>query len=161
MAYQPGFTYVKGPIRGIEESTTSSTATFKARNPLSFGLGATMVEATSTCTQIFGIALNDAATSFAARAGKVSVMVPTGDTVFATLVQTGVATSATSAGEVYGIEKSGNYLRIDSDSRATAFLRIVPREDGSTVDSTDSSVWVSFLPSVLMLDSNTSIAFRA
>ena len=56
MAYQDGFTYVEGPMQ-IRLSTTSSTATFRARNPVALSLvGRAVVEVTtSDNTWIFGI----------------------------------------------------------------------------------------------------------
>ena len=154
MAYPLGFTYVKGPIRYLL-STISSTCTVKARNPVSLtGLGRTIVEASSTQSSVWGIATHDAADSI--YPGKMLVEIPTEQTIYATQVQTGVAASALSAGQAYAIEKSGNYIRLDADSQVTAKLLIVPRDDGSTVDSNDSSVFVSFLGNMLILGSNSS-----
>ena len=161
MAYPLGFTYVSGPVRYVT-STVSSTATFKARNPLALGLGYTCIEATSVSTAIFGIACNDAANSLPGQAGKVLVEIPMPETVYACQVQTGVATSATSIGLVYAIEKSGNYLRIDTDSKTTPHLVLVGDEFGNTVNSADSSCYVRFLANSLQIfSSSASVAWYA
>jgi len=159
MAYPNGFNYVSGPLRYVL-SNVSSTATFKARNPVTLSDDRSLIEADSDATAIFGIAAHDAANSV--YAGKCLVEVPTQETVYATKVQTGVATSATSIGQSYGIEKSGNYLRVDTDSAATPFVTLVPRDDGSTVDSADSSVFVTFLGNKLgVFGSDASISIFA
>ena len=142
MAYPDGFTYVSGPY-DLRRFQVASTATFKARNPVSLGAARTVIEATAINGSFIGIAQNDAANSI--YGNEILVLVPTEQTVFATKVQTGVATSATSAGFAYAIEKSGDYLRLDSDSQATAKVIIVARGDGTTVASADSSVFVQFL----------------
>jgi hypothetical protein len=145
MAYLNGFQYVSGPHEEFL-STISSTATFKQGVPLTYGLGRTLIEATSRSSQIVGIAMHDAANSI--YPGLCSVLKVLPNTVFAVKIQAGVATSATSAGQSYGLEKSGNYLRPDTDSQTTPMVVILPRQDGTTVDSTDSSVWCSFLLNV-------------
>ena len=160
MAYPNGFSYVKGPVEFVL-STLSSTCTVRARNPVTVGgLGRTIIEAASTSTTIYGIAVHDAADSI--YPGKMLVEIPTPGTVYATKIQTGVATSLTSAGQAYGIEKSGNYLRLDADSAQTALIKIVPRGDYTTVDSTDSSVYVQFLGNALgVFHSNASVTLPA
>lgn len=160
MAYPNGFTYVSGPARYVW-SAVSSTATFRAFNPVTLGLGRVVSEANSLSTQIYGIAMNNAADSLPGiGAGRTLVLIPEPETVFATKIQTGVATSATSAGETWGIEKSGNHFRIDTDSRVTPFLVIVGDQFGTTVNSDDSSVFVRFLGSVLgMYSSSNSTTF--
>lgn len=157
-SYPKGFSYVKGTFQ-LYTSAMSSTATFKGGNPLIPVLGYTVDQpASSVVTQIVGIAQHDAANSI--RAGYVSIQRLFPDTVFATQVQTGVAASALSAGLVYGIEKSGNYFRLDTDSKTTPVLVIVPRDDGSTIDSADSSVWVQFLGQIIgPFTSSTSTTF--
>lgn len=162
MAYPPGWNYVKGPIKYVY-STVSSTATFKARNPITFSNDRTLIEATSDTTALFGIAANDAANSLGGvLAGKCLVEVPTADTIYAVKVQTGVATSATSAGQSYGIEKAGNHMRVDTDSQVTTMITIVPRDDGSTVDSADSTVFVNIHGDHLgVFGSNASISVFA
>lgn len=142
MAYPDGFNYVSGPLRYVL-STVSSTATFVARVPVTLNDDRSVGEAASDTTALFGVAHHNAADSI--YAGKCLIEIPTGQTVYAVKVQTGVATSALSIGQSYGIEKSGNYLRVDTDSQATPFVTLVPRDDGSTCDSADSTVFVTFL----------------
>lgn len=159
MAYPNGFNYVSGPLRYVL-SAVSSTATFVARVPVTLSDDRTLIEADSDSTAIFGIAHHDAANSI--YAGKCLVEVPTEQTVYAVKVQTGVATSLLSIGQSYGVEKSGNYLRLDADSQATTYLTIVPREDGSTCDSADSTVFVTILGDRLgVFGSNASISIFA
>lgn len=147
MAYLDGFTYVEGPY-SIRFSTTSSNATFRGRNPVGYEAESrTLIEATSDMTTIYGIALADAADSLpGALTGKMPVMVPTDQTVFATKVQTGVVASALTIGQAFDIEKSGNFLRLDTDSISSAKLVLIERgTSASAVDSADSSVHVQFL----------------
>jgi hypothetical protein len=148
MAYPLGFNYVGGPAEYIW-SDVSSTATFRERNPVTYSDDRTLIEATSDVTAIVGVAQNAAADSLAGRTGKVLVLIPTRDTVFATQVQTGVATSVTSAGQAYNLEKSGDFLRLDTDSQTTPVVQIVGDQYGTTVRSEDSSVFVKFLGNVL------------
>lgn len=157
MAYGNGFTYVSGPVRYVE-STVSSTATFKARNPVTLSDDRTVIEAASDDTVIFGIACNDAANSFAGRTGKVLVEVPESDTVYAVKIQTGVVASAVSFGQGYNIEKSGDYLRLDTDSQVSAKLMIVGDQYGTTIRSDDSSVFVRWYPASLVMSSAASVA---
>jgi len=155
MAYGNGFTYVEGPIKYVR-STVSSTATFKGRNPVTLSDDRTLIEAASDTTAIFGIAAHDAANSI--YAGSCLVEIPTAQTVYAVKIQTGVSGSAVSAGQSYNIEKSGNYLRLDTDSQSTPLVTIVPRQDGSTIDSADSSVFCHFLGDVIgVFGSNASV----
>lgn len=161
MAYPDGFSYVGGDFEMVW-SDVSSTATFVARNPVTLSDDRTLIEATSDVTAIFGVAQNDAAASLAGRTGKVLVLVPTRDTVFATKIQTGVATSATSVGQAYNIEKSGDFLRLDTDSQTTPLCVIAGDQYGTTVRSVDSSVFVKFLGNVLgAYGSNASISVFA
>lgn len=161
MAYPDGFNYVSGPAHYVW-STISSTATFKARNPVTLSDDRTLIEAASDSTAIFGIAQNDAANSLAGRTGRTLVLIPTNETVFATKVQTGVATSATSIGQSYNIEKSGDYFRMDTDSQTTTMVTVVGDEYGQTVRSEDSSVFVTFLGNRLgVYNSNASVSVFA
>ena len=123
--------------------TVLSTATFKARAPVSLGAARTIQESTVTNNYIAGIAMNDAANSI--YGSEILVMVPNEQTVFATIVDTGVAASALSAGLSYPFKKSGNNFRIDTTSQTSARLTLVPRGDGSTLTSADSSIFVQFL----------------
>jgi len=143
MAYPDGFTYISGPYE-LRRFTALSTATFKGRNPVMLGGTRTVIEASvATAPGIIGIAMNDAANSI--YGGEILVMVPNEQTVFATKVQTGVAASALSAGQAYNLEKAGDYFRVDTDSQASAKAVIVPRGDGTTINSADSSVFVQFM----------------
>ena len=148
MAIQNGWHYVKGPIYGMIWSDVSSTATFKAFNPVCIGSkGYAVAEALdSDVTAIYGIAQNDAADSLPGiGAGKTLVLVPTEKTVFSIKVGTGAPASELSVGQAFDIEKSGNYIIGNEDSATTPFVVIVPRDDWSTIDSTDSSVYVNIL----------------
>lgn len=145
MAYQGGFTYVSGPVRHAW-STVSSTATFKARNPVTLSDDRTLIEAASDTTAIYGIACSDAADTLpGVLSGMVLVEIPEPETVYAVKIQTGVAGSAISLGQSYGIEKSGNFLRLDPDSQVTTMLTIVGDQLGNTINSTDSSVFCRWL----------------
>jgi len=146
VAYPDGFTYISGPYE-MRRMNILSTATFVGRNPVSLNGARVVIEATAINGSVIGVAQNDAASSI--YGGEILILVPQENTVFATKVQTGVAASALSAGIAYAIEKSGNFLRVDTDSQATAKVIIVPRGDGTTVDSADSSVFVQFLKDVL------------
>jgi len=145
-SYGAGFTWVKGPTPQPDFflSNVSSTATFQKGAPVLRDAIGYLVEAASDATAIVGIAAHNAASSVYAGQALVYKIRP-GD-IWATKIQTGVAASALTLGISYGIEKSGNNLRMDTDSAATPFVTIVPREDGSTVcNSDDSSVWVTFI----------------
>lgn len=159
MAYPNGFTYVSGPIAGRVLSTISSTATFRSNNPVTLSDDRTLIEADSDTTAIFGIALADAANSIAgALSGKCLVEIPTPQTVYAVKIQTGVAGSVISVGQSYGIEKSGNHMRLDTDSQATPMVTILGRQDGTVIDSADSSIHVTWLGNVLGVGgSNASV----
>lgn len=147
MAYPNGFHYVSGPY-DIRRFNVLSTATFLAGNPVMLSGARVCIEASSaTAPYIAGIAMNDAADSI--YGSEILVLVPNEQTVFAAKVQTGVAASALSAGFAYATEKSGNYIRVDTDSQATPKVMIVPRGDGTTIDSADSTVFVSFLKDVI------------
>src|SRR5574341_1560486 len=153
-----GFEYRSGPFE-CYLSTISSTATFRAGNPLTLSDDRTLIEAASDTTAVVGIALSNAADSLGGSlAGKALVLKLLPGMVFETTVQTGVASSALSTAQSYGIEKSGNFLRIDPDSQATVLVSIVGYPDGTTVDSTNSSVMVQFLQNVVgLFASNASV----
>jgi hypothetical protein len=137
------------------ESFVSSTATFRARNPVTLSDDRTLIEANSDSTAIYGIAMNDASESFAGRTGKCLVMVPQPETVFATICETGEVSSILSVGQSYSIEKSGNFLRINPDSQLTPMLTIVGDEYGATINSDDSSIYVRFHADRLGIYSST------
>ena len=140
-----GFRYIQGQSE-LRRSAVSSTATFLAGNPVTLSDDRTLIEADSDSTAIFGIAENDAADTLpGTQSGLILVRVPYPDTVFALPVQTDAASSILSIGQSYNIEKSGNHFRLDTDSQGTSMVTIVPRGDGSTIDSADSSVYVQFL----------------
>ncbi len=161
MAYLDGFNYVRGPKR-YQWSDVSSTATFLAFNPVTLSDDRTLIEATSDTTAIYGIAQNDAADSLpGVMTGKTLVQIPEPETVYATKIQTGVATSVVSLGQSYGIEKSGDFLRLDTDSQTTAMLNIVGDDQGNTINSVDSSVFVRWLGDRLIQSSAASITIFA
>ncbi len=117
MAYLDGFNYVRGPVR-YQWSNVSSTATFLAFNPVTLADDRTLIEAASDTTAIYGIAMNDAADSLPGiMTGKTLVQIPEPETVYATKIQTGVVASVISLGQSYGIEKSGDFQRLDTDSQ--------------------------------------------
>lgn len=164
MAYPDGFNYVSGPIPRRVWSDISSTATFRARNPVTLSDDRTIIEAASDSTAIYGIATNNAADSLpGVLTNKVLIEIPEPETIYATKVQTGVATSVYSVGQSYGIEKSGNFLRLDTDSQATAMCTVVGDQlGGPAVRSADSSVFVRFLADRLgVLSSAGSISVFA
>jgi hypothetical protein len=143
-----GFTYIQGPLE-LRLSTVSSTATFKAGNPVTFSDDRTVIEADSDTSVIFGIAQNDAGSSIGGTlAGKVLVGIPTASTIFAAKVNNGLAASLLSSGATLGLVKNGNYLEVGT-SNGSETVVIVQRGDGSTVDSADSSVYVQFLGNVV------------
>ena len=98
MAYNNGFTYVRGKEPQKVWSTVSSTATFRARVAVTLSDDRTLIEAASDSTAIFGIACNDASASLPGiGAGRCWVEIPEPETVYATKIQTGVAASAISS----------------------------------------------------------------
>lgn len=141
-----GFNYLSGQ-RHVIYSAVSSTATFKAGNPVTLHPARTLLEMRdSKETAIVGIALADAANSIGgALAGMCPVLIPMADTKFLTNIATNVASSLLSQGQSGEIVKSGNYFRPDFSSCVTPYVTIVARGDGSTVDSNDSTVVVQFL----------------
>ncbi len=148
MAYPLGFSYVGGDVERVW-SDVSSTATFLRGMVVTLSNDHTVIAAASDTTIIYGVAENDAANSLAGRAGKSLILVPTRDTIFASQIQTGVATSATSQGMCYNLEQAGNYLRVDTDSQTTPLVQIIGDQYGITVRSEDSSVFVKFLGDVI------------
>lgn len=155
MGYQPGFTYVKGPVKYVL-STLSSTCTAVKGVPVTLSDDRTLIEAASDSTAIYGILAHNAADSI--YNGRVLVEIPTPETVYANVIATNVAASALSVGQTWGITKSGNYLRMNPASDTTRMLTIVPRDDFSTHDSNDSSVFCSWLGNVLgVFSSNASV----
>ena len=125
----------------------TSNASFKANNPVTIGLGGLVTEvATSDESFIFGIARNDAADSLGGvLAGKCLIEIPTGDTIYAIKCGTAGTASEFSVGMSFDIEKSGNYVIGNEDSSTTPFVTVIPRDDFSTIDSADSTVWVQII----------------
>ena len=141
MAYQPGFTYVSGPVQ-LREFNLASTATVKANNPVMLNGASDIIESLATSQVFAGFIQHDAANSVPA--GKCLVLVPTERAIFASIVTGGVAASGLSSGATLGHAKTGNNFYV-TGSPTTAIYVVVPREDGSTIDSTDSSVWVQVI----------------
>jgi len=142
MAFPNGWSYVKGPIKYVR-SNVSSICTVKARNPVTLDAGRRVIEAASDTTGIYGIASHDAADSI--YPGVMLVEVPQAETIYAIKVGTGAAASELSIGQSIGLEKSGNYIIGDEDSGTSPLVTIVPRDDGTTLDSADSTVFVHIL----------------
>lgn len=141
-----GFQYVRGGKK-MYLSNVSSTATFRAGNPVSLcTIDRSLVESTSASSSIFGIAQANAADSLGGSlAGKCLVLVPEEDTVFEAAVETDGAAANFLAGQAYNIEKNGNYFRVDIDSSASARVILIPKGDGSVLDSANSTVFCQFL----------------
>jgi hypothetical protein len=142
MAYPVGFTYVSGPLF-IREFNLTSTTTVKGIQPVMISGAGTIIESLATSQTLAGFILHDAVNSVPA--GKCLVAVPAdGRTIWASIVTTGVAASALSSGATLGMAKSGNSWYL-TGSPTTAIFVVVPREDGSTIDSTDSSIFVQVI----------------
>ena len=141
MAYSPGFTYVSGPVF-IREFNLTSTTTVKGGNPVMISGAGTIIESLATAQTLAGFIIHDAVNSIPS--GKCLVQVPADRTVFASIVTGGVAASALSSGATLGHAKTGNFFYV-TGSPTTAIYVVVPREDGSTIDSTDSSVFVQVI----------------
>ena len=142
MAYPQGFTYVSGPVF-IREFNSESTATYAALQPVMLSNNNFKItESSGTASSIVGFSQHRAVDSVPA--GKVLVSIPADRTVYASICSNNVAASALSSGATIGMVKSGNTFYLQS-SAATALFVVVPREDGSTIDSADSSVWIQVL----------------
>jgi hypothetical protein len=142
MAYRPGFTYVSGPEPVIREFNLTSTATVRQGNPVMVGGAGTIIESLATAQTLAGFINHDAVDSLPA--GKCLVSVPQLGTIFASIVTGGVGASALSSGATLGHAKTGNNFYV-TGSPTTAIYVVVPRGDGSTVDSADSSIWVQVI----------------
>lgn len=153
--YQAGFVLIQGP-RDTFYSTVSSTATFLKGVPVTYSDDRTLIEAASDSTAIVGVAMHDAADTLpGAYAGKCLVQKVLPNQTWKATAATGLATSATSVGQTYGLDKSGNYLLVSSTG--TRHVVIVPRDDGATtVDSADSSIYVQFLQDVVSPHASTA-----
>lgn len=163
MAYPDGFSYVEGPYN-IRWSVVSSVATFRIRNPVVMeDVARTLNEVDSGSTAIYGIAMANAADSVGGPlAGLCPVMVPTEQTVFAVKVQTGVTAANMQIGEVFNIEKSGNFFRVDTDSKVSARVVLIERgTSGVAFDSADSTVHCQFLrDAIFPFGSNASLRLQ-
>lgn len=129
--------------------TTTSTATFRQWAPVSLSSAGLLQECAGGYAnqKLLGIALHASADSFPA--GEVLVAIPGFGATALSKIQTGVATSATSIGLAYDIEKSGNNFRIDPDTSAStssAMVYIV-----GAVNSADSTVEIGFTDNCLIL----------
>jgi len=157
MATQDGFHYVKGPVRYVL-SKIVSTATFKARVPVTLSTDGLVQEATggSDVTAIYGISCHNAADSVYPQYCLVEV--PTPDTVYVGKCATDASSSELSVGRSCDIAKSGNYFLVDEDSQASPMITLVPRDGFDTLDSTDSSVHFTWLGDKLgVFHSNASV----
>lgn len=160
MAYVDGFTYIQGPFQ-IRKSTLSVGQTFKRGTPVTLSDDRTVIEVASDTSFVFGIAMHDAADSIGGPTqGTVAeIGVPTMETVFAVKVTGGVAASALSVGEALSMATASDAFRfVGARSAGSEHVVIVPRADGTTIDSDDSSVYVQFIGNVLgVFGSNTSV----
>ena len=138
-----GFGYVSGPL-SIRAFNLNSAATVKAFMPCRVNGAGNLIESQGTDSILAGFILHNAADSLPA--GKALVMVGTPETVFVGTAAAGVAASTASSQLTLGQIKSGNswYFSL-SASTVSALYVIVPRNDGSTLDSTDSSIWVQII----------------
>lgn len=163
MPYVDGFTHVEGGYN-IRMSTVSSGATFLRGNPVMYEAESrTIIEFTSDATAIYGIAQANAADSIGGPlAGIVPIAVPHEQSVWATKVQTGVDASALTIGQVFDLEKSGDFFRVDVDSIASGRVILVERgTSAAAVDSADSSVHVQFLKdNIAPFGSNASLRYQ-
>lgn len=150
MAYPPGFNYVYGPSR-MQYFPVSSTATFVARNPVSFGDSGVIEQYADGLDNVVGVANSDSSQSLDIAGTKVvPVLVPQEDTVFAAGVQTGVASSSLTVYNAFNLEVATEHLRVDVDSTDTKVVQLVPNQAGvCDANSADSTVFVSFVQSML------------
>lgn len=138
-----GFNYVSGPL-SVRAFNIASAATVKAFMPCRMNGAGNIIESQGTDSILAGFILHDAANS--TPAGKCLLMVGTPQTVFVGTAASGVVASNSSSQLTLGQFKSGNSWYFDaSGSTVSALYVIVPREDGSTLDSTDSSIWVQII----------------
>ena len=155
------------PVRGnweIKTFDTASAATYGKGALVAFNTTRFLQEATVGSEKIIGIALHRSVDSFPA--GKVQVAMPMDNSAVASCdVQTGVAGSALSVGQCYTFEKSGNTLRLDTDSQASAYLEICGPTLNGTLDvaqiSATSRVEVVFLTNVRAFPSAASLLVPA
>ena len=135
-----GFAYVSGPLT-LRSFNLASAATVKANMPVRVNGAGNIIESQGTDSILAGFITHDAANSVPP--GKALVLVPTDETILVGTAASGVVASLASSQLTLGHFKSGNSWYFDaSGSTVSALYVIVPREDGSTLDSTDSSIWV-------------------
>lgn len=139
-----GFRPYRGDWRTRQFDTTS-TATFRQWCPVSLSSTHQLKEFGTAAAneKLLGIAMHDSEDSLPT--GKVLVAVPGFGATAVGKVQTGVASSALSIGLAYDMEKSGNNLRIDTDSTTSACVMIM-----GTIDSATSEIEVVFTDNVLL-----------
>jgi len=144
LAYPQGFTFVSGPLF-VREFNLASACTVAALQPVKLDAHGDIVESLGTDSILAGFIVHRAIDSVPA--GKCLVAIPAdGRTVWAGICASTVTQSATSSGATLGMIKSGNSWYLSkSASTVTAIFVVVPREDASTFDSTDSSVFVQVL----------------
>lgn len=142
MAYPQGFSYIKGPLN-IQEFTQASATTFSINSPVMIDSTGSIIESKATSGYITGFAMSNSSASVPA--GKCIVVIPNERTIFASICTTGASAANCASGSTGFHVKSGNtFFFVPSGVSAfgTNLYTIVPREDGSTIDSTDSSVWL-------------------
>lgn len=155
------------PVRGnwdIQLFDTASAATFGKGALVALNTARNLQEATVGSEKVIGIALQRSVDSYPA--GKVQVAIPMDNSAVASCdVQTGVVISAMSIGQCYTFEKSGNTLRLDTDSQASAFLEIVGPKLNGTLDtatiSATSRLEVMFLRGIIAFPSAASLLVPA
>ena len=129
------------PVRGNWEyklMDTASAATFGKGALVAFDTARNLQEATVGSEKLIGIALHRSVDSFPA--GKVLVAIPMDNSAVCTgPIETDVVSSALSVGQGYTFEKSGNTLRIDVDSQASAYFELVGPTKNGTLDTTQIS----------------------
>lgn len=144
------------PYRGnwsIRRFTTASASTFRQYCPVSLSSVHLLKEFGTAAAneKLLGIALHASADSFPA--GEVLVAIPGWGATAIAKVQTGVAASALSIGLAYDMEKSGNNLRIDTDSTTSACVMIM-----GAINSATSEIEVCFTDNVLLLPPLQAVA---
>lgn len=142
-----GFTYRSGPYK-VRYYTAASTATFRKGCPVAItsATDGNVVDASvGSFAAIVGIAISQGPAAVRSMtsvssdlSNLVQVLVPEEDTVFE-LGTGGVAHSNFTAGTVFDIAKSGDYPIVLASTN-TATIVVVPRDDGTMGDSTNSTV---------------------
>lgn len=142
MAYPQGFSYVKGPLI-LQEYNQASASTFNIFSPVMIDSTGSIIESLATSGYITGFSTSLSSNSVPK--GKCLVFQPNERTVIASICTTGASAANVASGSTGFHVKSGNtYFFVPSGVSAfgTNLYTVVPREDGSTIDSTDSSVWL-------------------